>query len=68
MNNLEKQNNDEIGSTSPNPQNTETAAVAYADAGLSVLPLDQSSKKPVLSHWKSLQYEIAKQDQPKVKA
>jgi len=70
MNNLKAQNNEQIefgNIANSNPlQNTESAALAYAAAGLSVLPLVLPEKKPIEKfRWKHLQQSIAPQDEIK---
>jgi len=65
MNNLKDLNDKEIESViitdSTLPQNTETAALAYAAAGLSVIPLRQD-KRPI-GEWKQYQQQIASSDE-----
>lgn len=63
MNNLQEQNELKANETNNLPQqNTETAALAYATAGLSVLPLKADSKNPALPEWTSKQENISEQD------
>ena len=64
MNNLQEQNELKANETNNLPQqNTETAALAYATAGLSVLPLKADSKNPALLEWASKQENISEQDE-----
>lgn len=64
MNNSQEQNELKANETNNLPlQNTETAALAYATAGISVLPLKADSKKPALPEWTSKQETISDQDE-----
>lgn len=67
MNNLQEQNELKANDNKILPlQNTETAALAYAAAGLSVLPLELPDKKPTgISSWKHLQQTIAASEEIK---
>ena len=67
MNKLQEQNELKANDTKVLPlQNTETAALAYSAAGLSVLPLVLPQKKPTgISSWKHLQHTIASPEEIK---